>query len=96
MFIDENLYKQAKDFQLPAIRRHKLSPLCKDHSEEQKLQIKLDNIARERAEKIKHSPFRLLYNPSKDFKLIESEKSLKLLKERGLSKLSLNDAYRHV
>lgn len=96
MLIDENSDSLKKDFQLPDIRRsYKISSNCKDHSEEQKQQIKLDNIASERAEKIKLSPFRLDYNPLKDFKLIESRSFKKQLQDRGLSKLSLNEAYRH-
>jgi len=96
MLIDENTYRPTKDLELPAINRSKLSPFCRDHTEEQKEEIRQANFARDKAEKHKASPFRLQYDRSKDFKLIQSEKSLKELQDRGYSKLSLNEAYRHV
>ena len=50
----------------------------------------------ERAERLKENPFRTYYDKSLDNKYIDSAKKRFQLEEKGLTKLSLNEAYRHL
>ena len=51
---------------------------------------------REKAERDKDCPFRKYYNPNFDMKLLSEKKSRDYLKDKGIVKLSLNEAYKHV
>ena len=69
-------------------KSNKLTPLFKPSLELTKLL--------EKAERDKDCPFRKYYNPNLDFKLLSEKKSRDYLKDKGIVKLSLNEAYRHV